>query len=81
MLFKREVSRDELAVRYPAIFADAQSGAVSDKKKSVIEIVTERMEKFFAGPAAYDGPFSGITYGDVAKPHESESLIDAKDLL
>ena len=38
---------------------------MSDEKKSVIEIVTERMDRFFADPDSYDGPFSGITYGDV----------------
>ena len=64
---------------------------MSDDKKSVIEIVTDRMERFFANPCSYDGPFSGITYGEVRGKKESrypvvtftsdESVIDPKDLL
>lgn len=39
-------------------------------EKSVVEIVTERMERFWRDPVGYDGPFSGITYGTQRMTHE-----------
>jgi hypothetical protein len=51
---------------------------------SVIEIVRERMERFFRDPVNYDGPFSGITYGQDTvdqDPPDDDEIPDEDDTL
>ena len=46
---------------------------------TAVEIVTERMERFWRDPWNYDAPFSGITYGDVVPPKNDDRTPEGSD--